>query len=123
MRRFRYALDPLCVVTCILYALNHWVLVSYLTGPFWRGHFDDLWFIPAALPPMLWVERRLGLRHHDRVPDPGEIGLHFVVWSVAAEVVAPAVYAHKVRDWWDIGAYAVGAVVAVGWWRWWPRRT
>ena len=118
MARFRYARDPLCLVTCTLYALNHWVLAGVLPGPFWRGHFDDLWFIPAALPPMLWLERRLGLRNHDRPPDWAEILVHLAVWSVAAEVVAPAVFAHKVRDWWDLSSYAAGAVVAAGWW--WP---
>ena len=117
MRRFRYALDPLCLIACGCYALNHWVLANVLLGPFWRGHFDDLWFIPAALPPMLWLERRLGLRDHDRLPDWAEIGLHFAIWSVAAEVVAPSVFPHKVRDWWDISNYAVGAAVAGIWWR------
>lgn len=121
MRRFRYGLDPLCVAACALYALNHWALAEVLRGPFWRGHFDDLWFIPAALPPVLWMERRLGLRDHDQRPGWAEIALHFVVWSVAAEVVAPAVWPHKVRDWWDISAYAAGAALAVVWWR--PRRS
>jgi hypothetical protein len=42
------------------------------------------------------------------------------VWSVAAEWVAPRVFAHAVGDGWDVVAYGAGAMVAIGWW--WPRR-
>jgi hypothetical protein len=115
VKRFRYAFDPLCVGACAFYALNRWALKPHWHSGFLHSHFNDLLFIPAALPPVLWLQRRLGLRAQNTPPDAGEIALHFVVWSVMAEIVAP----HFVRatgDWRDVCAYAVGALAAWAWW-------
>lgn len=38
--------------------------------------------------------------------------MHLVVWSVAAEVVGPHLFAHATGDIWDVAAYTAGAVVA-----------
>jgi ubiquinone/menaquinone biosynthesis C-methylase UbiE len=114
--RFRYGFDPLCLLSCGLYAVFRWLIRPHTSAVFWHSYSTDYLFIPAALPLMLWVYRRLGLRAHDRFPDWPEIGLHFVVWSIAAEGVAPFFFKSAVGDWWDIAAYAVGAVVAGGWW-------
>ena len=58
-----------------------------------HGYFNDTLFIPAALPLMLWLHRRLGLRDSDARPEWPEIGLHLAVWSVATEAVAPLLFA------------------------------
>jgi hypothetical protein len=115
MRRFRYALDPLCLGACALYALNRWVLKPRIHSAFLHSHFNDLLFIPAALPLVLWLQRRLGLRTSDGPPEAREIALHFVVWSVMAEIVAPH-FAHVTGDWRDVLAYAAGALAAWAWW-------
>lgn len=116
MNRFRYALDPLCLGACGLYAVERWVIRPHATAVFWHGYSTDFLLIPAALPLLLWVQRRLGLRHHDRRPAWGEIFLPFAAWSVAAEIVAPLLFKSAVGDWRDVIAYAVGAVLAGGWW-------
>ena len=114
MKRFGYFRDPVCVLACSGYALNRWVLrpLGWAGGPFMRGHFNDLLLIPAALPLLLWVQRRTGLRTHDTPPTWGEIALHFVVWSIAAEAIAPLFISRATGDWLDVAAYAAGAVVA-----------
>jgi len=120
--RFRYAADPLCGAACTLYALNRWALRPHTHSAFMRFHFNDLLLIPAALPLLLWLQRRLGLRTHDAPPDAGEIALHFVVWSVVAEIIAPH-FAHATGDWRDVLAYAIGALAAWAWWSVTPANT
>ncbi len=115
MSRFRYAFAPLCFAAITAYFVGRLALRNL--GGFWHDHFTDLWLIPAALPPVLWVQRRLGLRSHDRKPTWAELGLHFAVWSIAAEWVAPRWFAHAVGDWRDVAAYACGAVLAGLWWQ------
>ena len=119
MKRFGYVRDPLCAVACGSYALNRWLLrpLGWAAGPFMRGHFNDLLLIPAALPLLLWVQRRLGVRAGDAPPTWCEIGLHFVVWSIAAEALAPLFFRRATGDWLDVAAYAIGAIVAGCVWR------
>ena len=117
MKKYRYARDWVCCVACVLYATNRWGVPEEMKNAFLRDHFDDLLFIPAALPLMLWLERRLGLRDTDAPPAWSEVLLHLVVWSVAAEVVGPRLFAHAIADPWDVVAYAIGALVATLIWQ------
>ena len=87
-----------------------------MMSPFLRYHFNDLLLIPAALPLVLWLQRRLQLRLADSPPNWREVWLHLVVWSVAAEVVGPQLFARATGDIWDVAAYAAGAVVAMVFW-------
>lgn len=116
MRRFRYGLDAVCLLACGLYAACRWLLQPHLAGTVWQGHATDFLLIPAALPPMLWVQRRLGLRAHDGFPTRDEIILHLAAWSITAEVVAPLMFRSATGDWLDVPAYASGALVAWGGW-------
>lgn len=114
MKKFGYVCDPLCTIACAGYVLNRWMLrpLGWAGGPFMRGHFDDLLLIPAALPLLLWLQRRLGLRASDQPPSWREIGLHFAAWSIAAELLAPHFLPRATGDWIDVAAYAAGAVVS-----------
>jgi hypothetical protein len=100
---------------CALYALNRWILKPRLHSSFLHSHFNDLLLIPAALPLVLWLQRRLGLRSHDGPPEAPEIALHFVVWSVMAEGIAPLLV-QATGDWRDVLSYAAGALVSGAWW-------
>jgi hypothetical protein len=117
VKRFRYALDPLCVVACASYAANRWLVPFALKGPFLRNHFNDMLLIPAALPPVLWMHRQLKWRPPAARPTWPEILLHWAVWSVAAEVVAPHLFARATGDPWDVAAYAGGALVSGVMWQ------
>lgn len=110
MTRFRYAADPVCVAACTAYALNRWLVPLSLKGPFLRQHFADTLLIPAALPLLLWLHARLGLRPAAQRPSWREILLHLAVWSVAAEMLAPMLSRHATGDPWDVAAYAAGAL-------------
>lgn len=112
MKRFGYARDPLCLTACACYAGNRWLMPAMLKGVFLRGYFSDTLLIPAALPLVLWVQRKLSLRPDDTPPHWGEIALHAIVWSVAAEVIAPHVFSRATGDVWDVVAYAGGAVLS-----------
>jgi len=113
---FRYLLDPLCLLACLFYALNRWAIAPLAASPFLQGTFNDLLLIPAALPPVLWLQRRLGWRVHDLPPTPGEVLIHWLVWSIVCEGIAPLFLPSAVADWRDIAAYATGAVFAGLWW-------
>lgn len=114
MKRFRYALDPLCLLALALYALNRWVFDIQAL----RGWFADALLIPAAAPIYLWVERRLGLRPHDENPTLREIIFLLVVWTIAAEILAPILLTRCTADPLDAVAYAAGSLVSVAWWCW-----
>ena len=116
MRQFRYWRDPLFVCGCAAYAINRWLIKPHLHAGFFHSHFNDVWLIPCALPPILWLHRRLGLRTHDAAPETSEIILHLVFWSLLFEWVGPHFVAHTTGDPLDALAYAVGALVAGAWW-------
>ncbi len=117
MRRFRYALEPLCIGACALYALNRWLLKPHVASPFLRDHFNDLLLIPCALPLVLWLQRRLGLRAHDESPTLAEVALHLAMWALIAEWLGPRWLHRGIGDEWDVAAYTLGAAVAMITWR------
>ena len=117
MKHYGYARDPVCVIACACYGANRWVLPAALRGAFMRNYFDDVLLIPAALPLVLWLHARLGLRPAGAKPRWSEILLHVIVWSVAAEVIAPHLLSRATGDPWDAVAYASGAFAAGLIWR------
>lgn len=119
MRGFRYWRDPICLAACAAYGANRWLLKPFFAlGPFMRGHFNDLLLIPAALPLVLWLHRRLGWRTHDAPPTVGEIALHLAVWAFIAEGAGPWLTHHGTADWRDVLAYSAGAAACYVFWRW-----
>jgi hypothetical protein len=108
--------DPVWWLACACYAINRWGVPLAWKGPFLRGHCNDLFLIPAALPVALWLQRRMGLRHSDAPPGWREVGLHLAIWSVTAEGIAPHLLHRATGDWRDVVAYAIGAVVATVLW-------
>ena len=113
---FRYCRDPLFLVGCAAYALNRWLIKPHFHHGFFHSHFNDCWLIPCALPPVLWLHRRLGLRNHDRPPQISEIALHLAFWSLLFEWIGPRFMPHTTGDPYDVAAYAVGAILAALWW-------
>ena len=116
MNRFCYLRDRLFLVSAAAYGLNRWLLKPRLSSPFLHGHFNDFLLIPAALPVVLWLQRRMGLRKHDLTPSWVEMLLHLAVWSVVCEFIGPHWLHHGTADLWDVAAYAVGGVGACLWW-------
>jgi hypothetical protein len=110
-RGFRYCRDPLFLGACGLYALNRFLLKPAIAVPFVRGQLNDLLLIPCALPPLLLLHRKLGLRRDDAMPTLAEIVLHTVVWIVVCELIGPAVW-RGTADWLDAAAYVTGAIVS-----------
>jgi hypothetical protein len=117
MQRFRYCRDPLFLIGCVAYALNRWVLKPHTSSRFLHGYFNDLWLLPCALPPILWLHRRLGLRVNDNYPRIAEIALHLAFWSLLFEYIGPKFMPHTVGDPLDVLAYTVGAILAGVWWQ------
>ena len=115
MRTYRYLTDPVCMGACLLYAANRWLLLPRLGGAFLHGQFNDLLLIPAALPLVLWLQRRLGFRDHDRPPLWPEIATHLLVWSLLFELVGPRVLP-VTGDVLDLLAYAAGGLASGIWW-------
>jgi hypothetical protein len=119
--RFRYCGDPLFLVGCAMYVVNRWLVKPHVGPGFLMFHFNDLWLLACALPPVLWLHRRLGLRSHDRAPSVSEIAGHLVFWSVLLEWIGPRYASYAQGDFKDVTAYTVGALMAGLWWRreWW----
>jgi hypothetical protein len=116
MSRFGYLRDRLFLAAVTAYVLNRWLLQPLLPSPFLHGQFNDLLLIPAALPPVLWLQRFVGLRDHDLVPSRAEMVFHLAVWSVIGEFIGPHWLHRGTADVWDVVAYAVGGVAACLWW-------
>lgn len=117
MKRFRYVFDPLCLLCCLLYAVNRWLIKPHCHIAFFHNWFNDMLLIPCALPPVLLVQRWLGLRVHDRAPTFWEVTAHLAGWSILFELIGPHILP-TVGDPWDAVAYFAGGTVAYGWWRW-----
>jgi hypothetical protein len=117
VKHFGYLRDPLCLVACALYVFNRVWWRGDFGGVFLTGYFNDLLLIPAALPLVLWLQRRLGVRAGDAPPRWREIALHLAVWSVTAEGIMPQFTARATGDWHDVVAYTAGAIVAGCWWQ------
>ncbi len=117
MHRFRYLRDPLFLIGGAAYALNRWLIKPHLPGGFLHSHFNDLWLIPCALPPILWLHRQLGLRAHDQAPTGWEIALHLGFWSALFEWIGPRFISHTTADPLDVLAYLAGAGLAGVWWQ------
>jgi hypothetical protein len=118
VKPFRYCADALFLISCAAYALNRIIIRPHTNIAFIRDRFDDLLLVPCALPPLLFVYRRLGLRQHDRQPTLCELTTLLIFWSIFFEVIGPFVLHKGVSDKWDVVAYAVGGIVA---WLWWNR--
>lgn len=118
MRKFAYLRDRLFLFSCALYVLNRWAIKPLVPHGFFAWWMNDLLLIPCAAPVCLWIERKAGLRKHDRPPQAWEIVFLLVLWSVLFEVAAPRFIARATGDWLDVAAYATGGLLA---WLWWNR--
>ncbi|MGA1016345.1 MAG: hypothetical protein ACO3VS_14485, partial [Limisphaerales bacterium] len=76
-----------------------------------RSYWSDFWMMPCALPPVLWLHGRLGIRPRGMRPTPSEIKGHLVLWSFLAEGVARLILDRSPRDPWDLLAYPLRAVL------------
>jgi hypothetical protein len=117
MRGFAYLRDPLFLTACSAYAVNRFWMKHALSGWFLHSYFNDALLIPAALPCVLWMQRWLGWRTHDRAPTWLEVLGHLAIWSLICEGVGPLWLKCGTADPWDVLAYAVGGVGACLWWR------
>ena len=121
LKTFGYLRDRLFLASCLLYAANRWVLKPHVHNFFIHGYFDDVLLIArCALPPLLLMQRWLGLRKDDRLPTAGEIALNLVVWSILFEVIGPHIFRWTTGDPWGRGGctslagFWPGALVASG---------
>lgn len=81
-----------------------------------RFHFNDMLLIPCALPPLLLMQRWLGLRDMDDMPTWSEIALYTVFWSILFEVIGPHLLRRATGDPWDAVVYVIGGIGAGLWW-------
>jgi hypothetical protein len=98
--------------------LNRWGIKPHTHAALFHSWFNDVLLIPSALPPLLWLHRRLGWRAHDDPPTGCEILGHLIVWSLLFELFGPHWVARATGDWRDVIAYALGGALA---WAWWHR--
>jgi hypothetical protein len=118
MGGFRYWMDPACLLCCVAYAVNRFVIKPHTHTLFFDGYFNDLLLIPCALPIVLLLQRWFGLRLGNAFPGAREILWHLVLWSVLFEWAGPWLMPRAVGDPVDVLAYALGAAMA---WAWWAR--
>jgi len=116
MRAYGYWRDPLFLTGCAAYAVNSWLIRPHMQAGFSQMHFNDLWLIPCALPPVLWLHRKFGLRSHDQVPQFLEVVLHLIFWSVLFEWIGPLFLRRAVGDPMDVVVYTLGALLSMLWW-------
>jgi hypothetical protein len=123
MRRepgFRYAADPICLGSIIIYGLNRWLLKPQgIGGAFTQGYLNDLLCLPLFLPIILGVQRLLRIRRHDGVPRMWEMLQHWIIFSVLFEIVLPRYpqYFRTTADEIDVVAYLIGGLIAWAWWQ------
>jgi hypothetical protein len=119
---FLYLRDPLFLLCVATYFVNRWVLKSIWTSGFVHEHLNDLICIPFWVPIMIDAQRRLGLRSGDGRPEAGELIIPLVIWSWVFEIILPrtGILGDRcVADYLDVMHYALGALGAGLFWRWW----
>ena len=109
--------DPLFLVCCACYGVNRWLLKPSVDSLFLHSWFNDLLLAPCAMPVVLWLFRKLGVRASDEPPSILELGWIVAVWSVLFEWMGPRIIGHATGDWRDVLMYISGAVVAWIYWR------
>jgi hypothetical protein len=116
---FAYFTDKTFLSACSLYAANRFWGKPLLGDSlhFLRDHFDDCLLLPAALPPLLYVFRKLGLRRDDSPPSIREVAEWTFIWSVAFEWAFPHFLHKGVSDLRDVLGYAAGGLVSWLLWR------
>jgi hypothetical protein len=121
--RFLYLRDPLFLFCLATYFVNRFLLKRILDGGFVHEHLNDLICIPFWVPIMLFIQRSVGQRGDDS-PQPSEIVIPLILWSWIFEVFLPNTEWFRdlsVGDHLDVMYYAVGALAASLFWRWWYR--
>lgn len=116
MERFRYWANGPFLLATAAYLMNRWLIKPWIHHGFFHSYFNDLWLIPCALPPLLWLHRQLGLRSHDKPPQVSEMLFHLVAWSLFMEWIGPRFIPRATGDPLDAAAYAAGALAAGLWW-------
>ena len=123
---FRYCLDPVCLGALCVYLSNRLVLKPLWGGTitFFRDYCNDMLCIPLFLPPVLMADRLLRLRRHDHPPTAFELALHWAIWSVCFELIAPRFPEiwRTTADPLDVVAYGAGAAIAGLCWGSWRSR-
>ncbi|HNQ24808.1 MAG TPA: hypothetical protein PKK06_17135 [Phycisphaerae bacterium] len=122
--KFRYVQDPLFLLCIFAYAVNRFVLKRLWQVGFVHDYLNDLICIPFLVPIMLYVERKLGARGHDGVPQWYELLIPVAVWSVLFEVLLPlhpSLRGVVVGDYMDVLFYVLGACTAGLFWQRWYR--
>lgn len=120
---FRYLRDPLFGVAVLLYVANNLLAKPVFAdrAAFVHCYFGDVLCLPVCVPVTLWLQRRLGLRDHDRPPGARELLLLWGWWSCCFEWIGPGLpllAPGAVSDPWDALAYLGGGVLgAACWWR------
>jgi hypothetical protein len=123
--RFLYLRDPLFLVCLATYFVNRLVLKRIWDAGFVHEHLNDLICIPFWVPIMLYAQRRVGLRRDDDSPRPSEIVIPLILWSWLFEIILPETQWFGglcVSDYLDMMYYALGALIAAVFWRWWYRQ-
>jgi hypothetical protein len=118
---FAYFRDPLFLACFVAYWAHRWLVANGMSNSLLRGHLNDVICVPFWLPMMLWANRKLGLRRHDRTPDAIEIVVPLLIWSVLFEVIIPMQetwHVPTVADPYDVFSYCLGAMAAATFWRW-----
>ena len=129
MKAYGYLEDRLFQVSLGLYAANRLVILPHFSisarkihpwiWAFLHGHLDDTLLIPAALPVVLWIQRRTSLRNHDRPPSFMEIASHTLIWTLICKFIGPLAWHWGAEDPWDVLCFVCGGLVS---WILWQKK-
>ena len=115
VRRFTFYCDGFFWLGCTAYSANRWLVRPHVSSAFVRGHLNDVWLIPCALPLVSWLHERCGWRTDEGPPRLAEIAAHVAGWSVLFEWIGPKYLPWTTADAWDVVWYAVGATLGWVW--------
>lgn len=121
---FRYLRDPQFLTCVVAYFVNRFVFKKIWSTGFVHNHFNDAICLPMFAPIVVWLCRKTRLRTHDDIPQPDELLVMIIIWSIMFEIYLPQ-HAYWSRwatgDPFDVLWYVIGAMAATGFWRWYYR--
>ncbi len=127
MKPYGYLEDRLFNLALLIYGANRLLVLPHFPAfikvihpwvwAYLHGHLDDTLLIPVALPVVLWIQKKTGLRNHDQPPGFMEIAGHLVIWTLICKIIGPLAWHSGVEDPWDVLCFGLGGLGSWIYWR------
>jgi len=103
--------NPFVIAVCLVYAFNKLFLhLQFYSFPFLKNYLSDCLAMPVLLSLALFMMRTFVVKNGAYVFSIYQVVFSTVYAGVVFEFLGPKIFTGKTSDWYDLIAYAAGAV-------------